>query len=265
MDGSIRVRLARCPGGFHLSYDDTGTFDVLSGGRRIEWSAGPRAVDEAVRLDILGRVLPLAMHMQGTLTLHGSAVDIGGCGVAFLAPKRHGKSTLARALLQAGARLLTDDVAAVDLSPLPSVRCGVQELRLWPDAAERFDADVTTPSGICGKVTVTAGADAQSVHGAAPLAAICILAPVRDGERVRRVRMPAVPAAMALVAEARLAALLGREESAVLLDRAVRLSQLVPVYRLEIARDLGALPSVAEQIMRWYAPAAPQAVEGVSA
>lgn len=45
-----------------------------------------------------------------TLTLHGSAIDLNGCGALIIGPSGSGKSQLTAALVALGARLTADDV-----------------------------------------------------------------------------------------------------------------------------------------------------------
>lgn len=61
--------------------------------------------------------------------MHGQVlIFMGGSG--------WGKSTLAAALCQQGARLLSDDVTAIDLTaPHPTVIPGYPQIKLWPDSA----------------------------------------------------------------------------------------------------------------------------------
>jgi hypothetical protein len=256
VDAGVRVRLHRHAAGLRLEFDDTGTFDVLEGGREIEWHPGAGGV-EAARLDVLGRVLPAALHAAGTLCLHGSAVAFAAGGIAFLAPKFHGKSTLAQALVRAGAALLSDDVVPADAGPPPRLYPGVQHVRLWGDSAARLagGADVAEEAG--GKRRV---APAGEVPGApVPALAVYLLSPAAAAEGVpaaRRTRLAPLPAAMALIGHARLAPLLGKREAAVLLDRAAALAAEVPVYALEVVRDFGRLDEAVERIRAWHpAPA----------
>lgn len=255
VDAATRVRLFRHAGGFRLTYDDTGSFDVAASGMRIDWYAGRDAVPEAVQLDVLGRVLPTAMHAAGALCLHGSAVELGTGAVAFLAPKRHGKSTLARALTGAGARVVSDDVVAIDLEPEPRMRPGVAQLRLMRDAARRLGESDQTPAGAGGKIVVEPDGASRVAGGSLPLSALYLLHPVRADaavESAARTPLAGVTAAMALLPQARLALLLGRSEAAVLLDRAVRLSAVVPVYTLRIARDFDLLDEVVARLLAWH-------------
>jgi len=255
VDPAVRVRLFRRADGYRLVYDDTGTFDVLDDGTRIDWYPLPNAPVESVRLDVLGRVLPTALHASGTICLHGSAVEIGGRGVAFLAPKRCGKSTLAQAVARAGGQVMSDDVVAVDVEPVPAMRAGVRGVRLWGDSAARLDGASRGEVDAFGKIVVRPSPGAALAGERVPVGAIYLLTPVApDGQRAAAVRTALSPvhAAMALVSQARLAPLLGKGEGGALLDRAVRLARAAPVYTLEIVRDLERLSEAAEIVRSWH-------------
>ena len=125
VDAGVTVTLYRAGPVLRLVFDDTGIFDVSSDGRKIFWTPPAIPNMEAVRKDVLGRVFAVALDQEGIITLHGSAVALGGEAVVFLAPKFHGKSTTATALVNAGGRLLADDLVPVtpgsDPMVLPSV------------------------------------------------------------------------------------------------------------------------------------------------
>jgi hypothetical protein len=55
------------------------------------------------------------LSMRGDLVLHASAIEADGCAVLFCGPTQRGKSTLARALGEAGHRLLGEDGIAIEL------------------------------------------------------------------------------------------------------------------------------------------------------
>src|SRR5690606_14129051 len=110
LSSEVRTRLFEHAAGFRFEYDDTGSYDISADGSAIRWLAGPRPSPGSVRADITGRVLATALHAGGRLCLHGSAVATETGSIAFVAPKFHGKSTLALALTRAGCRLMTDDV-----------------------------------------------------------------------------------------------------------------------------------------------------------
>lgn len=256
VDGDICVRAFRLQGGFRLAYDDTGTFDILEGGARIEWSGGADAPLEAVKLDVLGRVLPLALHAAGKLSLHGSAVTIGDAGLAFLAPKFFGKSTLAQALVTSGAKLASDDVVLIHPEDPPTMFPGVPSVRLWSDSLARLALNgLPEEATTMRKSAAEPPTEEQVVKEAVPLAAIYLLRPSLPGAAApgtSRTRLPPVQATVALLAEAKLGPLLGGAEAVVLLDRAAALVRSVPVYTLEITRGWDHLPRVVEQLLAWH-------------
>ena len=258
VDAGVSVRLSRHARGLRLTYDDTGSFDLEAGGARIAWYPGAAAALEAARLDVLGRVLPVALHEAGMLCLHGSAVEIHGSAVAFVAPKFHGKSTLARAVATAGGRVMSDDVVAVDPGPLPLVRPGVASVRLWRDAAEHVGDVSCTPADAYGKYIVRDTAHATSHETPARLDAIYLLTPVKAGadHAASRRLLDPLSATMALLPHNRLAPLLGGAEAAVVLDRVTRLLRHTPVYALSVVRDFDRLDDAACAIRDWHGSSA---------
>src|SRR5688500_16488828 len=128
--GWSKPRLTRSDAGLHLSYAPYGECTIAADGSELTWYPGQESLPEIVRAVVLGPALALALHLRGTLTLHGSAVGLGGHAIAVLAPRFHGKSTLALALVRAGATLVTDDSIAVDVDGVPTVRPGVHSVRV---------------------------------------------------------------------------------------------------------------------------------------
>lgn len=269
VDAGVQVALYRHSLGARLTFDDTGTFDILDGGRRIDWASNGAPDMDAVRKDVLGRVFAVALAEHGVLTLHGSAVAIGGVAVAFLAPKYHGKSTTAAALVNAGGRLLADDLVPVTSGAGPLVLPSVPAVQLWRDSAARVGTGATTvlADQQAPKLQVGWTSPDRNATSPVPLGAIYLLAPVRaDGEQgVRRTRLAGVHAALALLGQAKVAALLGVEGRASLLQRLVELSEKVAVYRLEVPRDFDRLDELTSHLMDWHAPSsADQASETLS-
>ncbi|HLQ69559.1 MAG TPA: hypothetical protein VK124_08545 [Gemmatimonadales bacterium] len=282
MDG-VDVRLYRLANGYRLQYDDTGSFDISAEGREIVWSGNGNGnaakLLDAVRLDVINRVLPVALHAAGTLCLHGSAVSLNGKAIAFLAPRCHGKSTLALALSQIGGRILTDDALPVEPS-VPgrgrsvSARPGVHSVRLFDDTARvvlgdprnwkrvgayplpRRDGHLLPDDQPAITKQILRGIPLHKLMlRTVPLAAIYVLRPVRgDGDRpvLSRTALAPVRAALSLVEHAKSGALLGRSEAPRLLDRAVTIARQVPVYVLEIVRDLSRIDEAARELAGWH-------------
>jgi len=258
VEPGIRVTLSRHERGVRLVFDDTGTFDISSDGSRIEWARPAEPDMASVRKDILGRVLAVCLHQQGVVALHGSAVQLSGVALAFLAPKFHGKSTTAAALVDSGARLLADDLVAVSLVDPPAVLPSVPFIQLWKDAAARVaPGSVAVPGDEDGpKLQRRWDGPAQNADIAAPLAAVYLLAPVPPGAPTgtRRLRLSGVEGALALLGQAKVGTLLGVERRADLLQATSDLADRVPVYRLEVPRDFEQLPDLTAALWKWHAP-----------
>jgi hypothetical protein len=265
----VHLRIYRHQSGFRLHYSDAGVFDVSADGARIDWTPGPDAADEYVRDCLLGYVFCTVFHAAGTFCLHGSAVEVNGRGIAFLAARFHGKSTLALALASAGGRLLADDSVLVLMGTPVTVRNGEHVVRLFPDSRDVLlgtglgDA-ARVPSGPAGRPPDGLLPDDKELHaslssehlafGSKPLDAIYLLWPVqsREGSPVARQRVSSATAVPVLVGQVKMGQLLGRSELPVHLDRAARLAGAVPVYSLEVVRDFARLPDVVSQILDWH-------------
>lgn len=78
-------------------------------------SALPRLAPWRWQRLFYAQVLPLAAALQGLELFHASAVAVDGGVVAFVAESGTGKTSVAAHLVAAGARLVTDDVLALEL------------------------------------------------------------------------------------------------------------------------------------------------------
>ena len=259
LDTGATLRLLRTPALSRLEYEDTGAYDVSHDGRRITWYRVPGADARLVRADVLGRVLALALRARETETLHASAVVLGRGAIAFVAPRGHGKSSLATALVRAGATLLTDDTLAVRTGAPPLALPGVGTLRLAADSASALrDALPTVPAAAAPGVKqairlehmATEGVPLLGVYEVAPRVAAAGAAPVT------RERQPAFVGAMTLLRHSRLGALLRGDEAASMLRRLAAIAEGAPVHRLHVCAGLERLPEVAGCIADWHREAA---------
>ncbi len=243
-------------GGYSLVFDDTGRFDISGNGKSITWYGGSERLLEAGRADIVGRVLPMALHGSGILSLHASAVAIGNEGIAFLAPKFHGKSTLASALVEEGGRLITDDVLPVLISEPPICMPGVPRLRLWRDSVQATLGSATAESVPAdGKHRVDDLRDDQIQSLPIRFATAYILTPVNElpeGRAVMRERLDSIAGTLSLVQHAKIAPLLSGGEAGALFSQTASVTGAIRVYDLYVTRDLSRLSEVARTITRWH-------------
>jgi len=256
VEQGVTLRAFRREVGITLWFDDTGMFEIPGCGSPIRWSPGPDPDPAKLVQDILGRVVPVALYLDGAFALHGSAVAIDGKGIAFVAPKGYGKSTLARALLDRDALLCADDVVLLRAGTPVLLHPGVQSLRLAGESRGRF-GDTDQPNLDRGVKRAVSPGSERLQRGPVPLVAVYVLAPA-SGVGTEAVRRRAVgPAAtMALLRESKLGPLLGGSEAAVMLGSAARVAEGVPVWQLEYARSWTSLEALVERIVAWHGGAA---------
>lgn len=259
VDVGVMVQARRSTQGFQLEYDDTGTFDISSDGREIVWWRTSSAAMEAARLDILGRVLAMALHASGRLALHGSAVAINGRAVAFVAPKFSGKSTLAIALSLSGAEFMADDTIPISLGATALAQPGVHAVRLFSDSATWLSLPLATTSQsvdpFAEKYTFATVPASQRRVVAAPLAAIYVLAPQRsaaDAAQPCRERLVDMAAACEILRHAKIGSLLGGPEAGSLLGRVASLARSVPAFLLPVPREYDRLPDLVASLLAWH-------------
>lgn len=128
------------PGGpTYLRWPHWYEFSVSADGSRI--ACRPlNGCDRAVLQNFLfGQVLAIALVHQGIEPLHAAVVRLGDCAVGFLGDCAFGKSTLLATFLQAGDRVLTDDLLIVDRRDGGNMALpGSGRIKLLPDSAGRF-------------------------------------------------------------------------------------------------------------------------------
>ncbi len=248
------ARLFRTSEGLALTYDDTGRFDVPATGDAIRWQRGPAPDEAAMRVDVLGRALALAMHQRGALALHASGVAFPGGAIALVAPSGTGKSTLGFALVRAGGKLLSDDTLPVEPGPPARARPGVQSIRLRDDAASVLGEQERFTPEVWGKREYRELPAESLATGPVPLAAIYVLVPgaADQPEPVVASPLPGVIAAALLVGQHKLGSLLGASVAGPTLARAAALVRAVPVRKLSVARDLGRLSEAATMLAAWH-------------
>ncbi len=248
----IEVTLATGVGGPEIAISDTGRFAFAPIGGRVTHTA-PAAVDrDAVALDVIGVVLPFMLHRDGAWCLHASAVQTRQGVVAFIASPGTGKSTLALALAQRDCALVADDVVVLrsTASGIDVIPSGLP-LRLRAETARAAGVPAQTVDA-WGKVRV----ESPEARDTLPLAAIYVLSPVPATGVAERAPRTARAAALALLANGKITALLGADASGAALTRCVDIAQRSAVYDLAVPRDLARLSDVTDALLRWHEGAA---------
>jgi hypothetical protein len=107
----------------------------------------PGAVESDMRAYLFGTGFGTLLHMRGLIPLHISAILTPEGAVAFTGPSGAGKSTrVAELHFRHGWPIICDDVAVLHPSDdQPLLHAGMNRLRLWKDAVERFEID---PAGL---------------------------------------------------------------------------------------------------------------------
>lgn len=121
---------------------DTAIFCIENSNKIIVSPIKGSEVDK-IRLYILGTCMGVLLMERKVLTLHGSAIEIGGKAYAFIGESGAGKSTLASAHISKGYRLLSDDVIPVSLSleGIPYVVPSYPQQKLWQESLDQFGLD----------------------------------------------------------------------------------------------------------------------------
>lgn len=269
--GSVTARLYRHRGGHRITVGDTGCYELLDDGARILWRPNREPWWDFGRGHLIGRVLATSLQLTGTVTLHGSAVEMGDGVVGFLAPKNFGKSTLAMSLYGVGARFVSDDSLPIAVGDGITAFPGIHSLRVRqpPDTSiaglAGLEGNDEASAGRDGKVTLPPLPEDRVLLEPAPLAAIYFLSPQRADaglQPVTRIPVPPLRAMMGLVGQTKIGAMLGSQFAGGLLEAAAAITAAVPVYQLAVVRDIGRLSQVVDQLVDWHGAGVPTPASG---
>jgi hypothetical protein len=118
LEGDLGLGVYACDGGEYLiDAPGHGRYLVAGDGSFVRCAVEglPR---ENWQRALLAQVLPLAATLRGMELLHASAVNLDGRAHAFSGRSGQGKSSIAAHLVSLGATALTDDVLALEPTPL---------------------------------------------------------------------------------------------------------------------------------------------------
>lgn len=115
----------------------------IENGDKITIAPFEESSEDQIRLYLLGTCMSTILMQRKILPLHGSAIEIDGKAYAILGDCGAGKSTLAKAFLNRGYKLLTDDVIAVTFSNRqePLVIPSYPQQKLWMESLNHFQLE----------------------------------------------------------------------------------------------------------------------------
>lgn len=285
-DADVRVRLGSVPepptgptedgklyrtgDGHYATVEGVGSLFATEG-RRLVVDPDPDADADLIRQFVLGQGFRTLLYQRDHVVLHASAAVVDGHAVAFVGDSGQGKSTTLAACYGEGHSVLADDVVAVDPDTC-EVRPGFSQVKLDAKAAESLGANLTasdpdedrrtadpredqTTASPDEDLPTTEPGKRQRQYYATPqefgdellrLEGIYLL---RDGEEIRVEPLPPTERPYELM-RASASAYHSADDEGVEphLDACVRLSESVPMKRLERPRRFDALPELVRAV-----------------
>lgn len=120
-------------------YADGCRFRISAGGENVTAGGPPQMTREDLEVYLAGPILGFVLRLRGVVSLHASAVLLGGGVVAFAGGGGAGKSTLAARLALDGAAVVADDILALEETAAGFLAGPIASpLKLWPDSVARL-------------------------------------------------------------------------------------------------------------------------------
>ena len=133
-DDSIRMKVDGVPGRPGQYFE----FVIGTQGERIRIACPPDKPIKELLPFLYNAAFGIAMRLAGICCLHANVLEWNGQGLILLGPKGAGKSTLSDAMIQAGCRLVADDIAAIHWEAgMAKVQAGLAQLRLTERVARQ--------------------------------------------------------------------------------------------------------------------------------
>jgi hypothetical protein len=229
-----------------LRFPDLADFEIVHEDSRVTCVPAPDVPEASTAHLYLNQVLPLILSKQGKLVLHGSAVDVRGFAIGFVAASGKGKSTLATSFAIDGGSFLTDDGLVLE-----STDCGylvtpshpsVRLLRDSEDALMPLGAPKTPAAHRTPKSRFIAGPQLAYCADPRPLGAIYFL-----GDDVRDTDIKRLNPAQALARLLQHAFILDvddRQGVGAHFERLATLAGRAACFQLDYPRYYDSLPSV---------------------
>lgn len=233
-------------GAFFCGESAVGVVEVREGREiRVE-PAGTTHNRRLLRLLVLGVALRALLHQRGLLVLHASVVVVNGQGIAFMGDHGVGKSTIAAACLDHGLRIVTDDIAAIDLSgSVPLVYPGASQLKLYPIVTETMRSQPDALVRLAARNDKLGWRKPSGwVNAPVPLARVYDLVPVVPGSTNQVRRLEGHEALIALLRNSyggQLGLVHDRRTAALHFYQCAQVAQWTPISTLLVRRHLETL------------------------
>lgn len=239
----------------YARWDGVGEFLISADGRVIVCRHFGQVPGESFRVYLLGQALSFALVKRGFEPLHATVVVVDNAAVAFLGDSGFGKSSLAASFLDAGHRVLTDDLLLLQaMASCVLAYPGAPRIKLMPKTARRFLGGAV--SGVrmnpeTEKLILSLDRK-QSCSIPVPLKAVYSLAGLQEvfpNQEIRSLPLPLCQAFIELVKNTFNIRIRDADRLERQLNEAARLVRLVPVRKLWFPRVWRQLPSVREAII----------------
>ena len=257
-DGRPWLKCGRLRDGYLLRFLRIADFRVSHDSREIVCvRRSAKTSLNTIRHLLLDQVFPLVLNLRGREAIHATAVIARAGAIAFLGPAGAGKSTLAASFMLAGFRALGDDCLAIEAGRRILAVPAYPGFRLWEDSAAALKADLGASTPVADysvKARMLAG-ECGANFPQRPVALRRIYRLIRGRAGRKKIRVAAVePVAPrdALIELVSASFPLDIADQA-MLERHFRVMQRVarevPMRRVLIPDDFGALPAVRAAIL----------------
>lgn len=189
-------------GSHYVGLAGIGEILIARDGRSIVCYRFQQSNSESFNAYLLAQALSFSLVKNGFEPLHATVVVVAGKAAVFLGNCGFGKSTLAAAFVQAGHRLLTDDLLVLcvchdELVAYP----GSPRIKLFPELARRFFMGNCTavPMNPRAQKVILALENDSACTVPVPITAIYALAPRPIGESIEIAPLTPKDAFMAML------------------------------------------------------------------
>jgi hypothetical protein len=135
LDATISVYHEPETGSYWFIYADGCQFCISRAGKEVSAFRPPKMSVEDLSVYLEGPIMGFVLRLQGTVSLHASAVLIVGMAVGFVGAGGAGKSTVAARYALNGTPVVTDDVLPLEEDDSKFfVRPTVPQIKLWPES-----------------------------------------------------------------------------------------------------------------------------------